>query len=261
MHRLKSDVSWHHTLRTFCREVSQEELGIKFAERTMCLAFMEAMAYVGSLADYDDLYVQFCASAPVAVRRYFDRNWHEIREEWVACFKLGHGNYMTNTNNRLESLNQKIKAVVKRYSTIPVFYRNLMICLASMRVERDHRALDLNTRVKQVQPDTHPALVAYLTLLTPFAYASLIGQMDKSEGLQHERAIDNKQQPALMAAPAPAAPIAVRLPTCVVTNKFIKKKLSMNFNNFNCDLKSNRQQCEMNYHVLHTSVHKCVFQG
>ena len=99
----------YHTLRTFCREVSQEQLGIKFAECTMCLAFMEAMAYVGSPADYDDLYVQFCASAPVAVRRYFDRNWHEIREEWVACFKLGHGNYMTNTNNRLESLNQKIK--------------------------------------------------------------------------------------------------------------------------------------------------------
>ena len=66
---------------------------------------------------YERIYAEFCASVPQAVRTYFDRNWHGIRQEWVACHKRGHGNYMTDTNNRLESINQKLKAVVKRYSS------------------------------------------------------------------------------------------------------------------------------------------------
>ena len=185
-------VCLYHTLRTFRREVTPEKLSITPAERTLSLPLLEGMASAESAAAYEQLYAQFSASVPGTVREYFDKNWHGVRQEWVACYTLGHDNCMMNANNHLESLNQKLKTVMKQDTT--VFYRHLTMCLSSLRVERGHRTLDLCTRVTQVQPDTHPALVAYMALLTPFAYASLASQMDKAGGVQPERAIEAEQQ-------------------------------------------------------------------
>ena len=183
-----------HVLRTFRREVSQDKLAISIVERTTSLDLLQGMAYATSPEAYERMYAEFCASVPQAVRTYFDRNWHGIRQEWVACHKRGHGNYMTDTNNRLESINQKLKAVVKRYSSMPVFFRDLMVCISSMKVERDHRALDLSTRVRQVDPAVDPALISYMRLLTPFAYKSLAAQHAKTEHVRIVRAEVDEQR-------------------------------------------------------------------
>ena len=122
--------------------VTQDKLAISIIERTTSLDLLQGMAYAASPEAYDRMYAEFCASVPQAVRTYFDRNWHGIRQEWVACHKRGHGNYMTDTNNRLESINQKLKAVVKRYSSMPVFFRDLMEprhpCLQNPSLHRYH---------------------------------------------------------------------------------------------------------------------------
>ena len=180
-----------HVLRTFRREVSQDKLAISIIERTTSLDLLQGMAYAASPEAYERMYAEFCASVPQAVRTYFDRNWHGIRQE---CHKRGHGNYMTDTNNRLESINQKLKAVVKRYSSMPVFFRDLMVCISSMKVEHDHRALDLSTRVRQVDAAVDPALVSYMRLLTPFAYKSLAAQHPKTEHVRIVRAEVDEQR-------------------------------------------------------------------
>lgn len=62
----------------------------------------------------------------IAVIQYFDRNWHGITEQWVKFHVVQHHMFGNRTNNRLESLNQKIKAVVAKYSTLPMFFHHLM---------------------------------------------------------------------------------------------------------------------------------------
>ena len=76
---------------------------------------------------------------------------------------------MTNTNNRLEAINQKIKAVVCRYSPIRVFFADLMTCIFSIKLEREHRAVSITLK-RPVGNWTHPCLGDYSRLLTPFAF-------------------------------------------------------------------------------------------
>ena len=63
-----------------------------------------------------------------------------VKEQWVEGLKHNTCHFLNSTNNRLESLNQKIKNVVSKYSSMLTFFRGLMKCLDSLSIERDHRA-------------------------------------------------------------------------------------------------------------------------
>lgn len=66
------------------------------------------------------LYRQFCRSVPVCVVQYFNKNWHEIRHQWTV-FGMNNENYGNLTNNRLESLNQKLRNVMEKNNTLLQF--------------------------------------------------------------------------------------------------------------------------------------------
>ena len=71
---------------------------------------------------------------------------------------------MNRTNNRVESINQKLKSVISRYSGITPFFQDLMKCLNTLRVERDHRALEITMkrRVSTYDPSTAPYSFEYV---------------------------------------------------------------------------------------------------
>ena len=60
-------------------------------------------------------------------------------------------NFLNSTNNRLESINQKFKAVVSRHSGLLEFHKHLQICLSLMRAERDHRAASIFQETRQLE--------------------------------------------------------------------------------------------------------------
>ena len=101
-----------HTLRTFRREITCEKLGISQGERVLCLELLSKMAYAHSEAAYTTFYDQFKQSVPKNVIDYFDGNWHGIREQWVDGLKNSQCNYLNRTNNRVESINAKLKSVI-----------------------------------------------------------------------------------------------------------------------------------------------------
>jgi len=63
-----------------------------------------------SSEEYEKHYAQFLKS-PQSVIHYYNANWHTIRDEWVECFKSLSFTLGENTNNRLESINGKLKSV------------------------------------------------------------------------------------------------------------------------------------------------------
>ena len=85
-------------------------------------------------------------STPQRVVEYFESNWHSIHHEWVDGLKNATCSFMNRTNNRVESINQKLKSIISRYSGITPFFQDLMKCLNTLRVERDHRALEITTK-------------------------------------------------------------------------------------------------------------------
>lgn len=79
---------------------------------------------------------QFTRDAPHTAVKYYNDNWHPIRMEWVKGFVCHAGNFMNFTNNRIESINSKLKSVISKFSSMEEFLEKLYIVIDAMRLER-----------------------------------------------------------------------------------------------------------------------------
>ena len=137
-----------HTLRSLRRELTCEKMGITAGQRTACLEMVQKLAYANSAANYTELYEEFQHDAPKEVIAYFNKNWHPIKDEWVVGMKSDCGSFLNFTNNRLESLNGKLKQVIDRHSSLEDFMDKFFITLNALRRERDHKVANMFQKVK-----------------------------------------------------------------------------------------------------------------
>ena len=103
-----------HTLRTFRREITTEKMGISAAQRITVLEIICKLVYAQNDEEYQKFYQLLKQTKLKEVIHYFDDNWHGIKEQWVEGLKRESCHYLNSTNNRLESINQKIKSAVTR---------------------------------------------------------------------------------------------------------------------------------------------------
>lgn len=108
---------------------------------------IQKLAYARNEQQYQEYYLLFKDAVPKQVLEYFDSEWHLIRKQWVEGLKALSFNFLTSTNNRVESLNGKIKKVVKGNSTLKQFFEDIMSLYRSIRIEKDHKALLLTQKV------------------------------------------------------------------------------------------------------------------
>ena len=116
------------------------------------------------------LYSQFQQDIPKEVLKYFNANWHCIRNEWVLGIKLVGGSFLNTTNNRLEALNGKLKQVITRNSSLEEFVESFFTILTSLRTERDHKAALLLQRVRIFPFQEGSPKYHYSKLLTSYAF-------------------------------------------------------------------------------------------
>ena len=77
-----------HVLRTFCREITTNKLNIPECERQGILQIIEKIAYCHSEEEYNNLNIQFLRACPnKALKKYYDTNWHAIKEPWCNFIK------------------------------------------------------------------------------------------------------------------------------------------------------------------------------
>ena len=126
-----------HTLRSFSREVTLQKMGIRVGQRDALLAIFNAMAVARSEQAFEDQCAALEAMNIAAVSMYFRRNWMPIKLEWVQCFKSRCFTLGETTNNRLESLNGKIKSVCSRFASLHDFFSLLRV----LRGETEHSAI------------------------------------------------------------------------------------------------------------------------
>ena len=170
-----------HVLRTFRREITTDKLGITAAERSLVLEIIQKMAYAKSADEYAELHQDLLGTNLKSVTEYFDTNWHPIREQWVDGLKNDNLTFQNRTNNRIESINQKLKSVISKYSSLPQFFSQLIITLDSLRAERDHRALSVFQKVPitPFKPDSPEYL--YMQILTPYALGYVVRQLSLAD--------------------------------------------------------------------------------
>ena len=157
----------YHTLRTFRREIHCEKMSLKSAERDVCLGIVRNMVYSATADQYDEHFTRLKATPYHKVIDYVTNAWHPIRSEWVQGLKEQQFTLGETTNNRLESINQKIKSVCTRHACLQRFFSEFCSVLSSLRNERIHKALSMcNSRPMT----TIEKLAAYQANVTPYAY-------------------------------------------------------------------------------------------
>ena len=91
-------------------------------------------------------------------------------------------NFLNGTNNRLESLNAKLKSVVSRYSSFEEFVEKFFLVLQVLRDERDHMAGLTALKVPiTFHTNKDIAHIDYMKHLTPYAYKFIAKQLGLKE--------------------------------------------------------------------------------
>ncbi|XP_071176325.1 uncharacterized protein [Mytilus edulis] len=201
-----------HVLRIFKREVTTEKLGISKDERILALELLQKMAYARTEDSYSEFYRELKDTNLESVIRYFDKNWHPIRTEWVEGLKDNTTNLMNNTNNRVESTNQKLKGVISKFSNIVAFFDDLMKTVKSLRTERDHRAITIFQKVKVNRFESNSSLSEYLKQVTPFAFGYIAKQMEASHKITYDGAITSNT--VAVSLPSSDCDLTVTATTC-----------------------------------------------
>jgi len=166
-----------HVLRSFRREVTCEKLGLRVGERDHALELITKLLYSKSEAEYNNYYDDLLKSNLKSVIHYYNTNWHLIRHEWVECFKGANFTLGEKTNNRLESINAKVKSVCSKYASLSKFFDQFFAVLSCLRNERDHESLMAMAK-KKVIPLEDVDEKQYAELLTPYAFNFLQKQFN-----------------------------------------------------------------------------------
>lgn len=103
------------------------------------------MTYSSDLDDYEKKYEQFIGSVPEVVQNYFDCNWHGIKHEWVEG--LNKVNFLTRTNNHLESFFPKSEIYCDTQNKPERFDHKISGIVKSLRNERQHAFTSMSFKV------------------------------------------------------------------------------------------------------------------
>ena len=158
-----------HVLRSMKREVNTEKMKITLEQRLVTLEILQRIAYSKNEEEYLSNYQQLKEMGIKSIQDYYDHSWHGIRCQWVTGLKES-CNFGNDTNNRLESINQKFKQVIERFASFEQFFHDLEVVLKCLRQERDSRLANLIIKRPTIQIDDKSSESQYSTLLTPFAY-------------------------------------------------------------------------------------------
>ncbi|XP_052063113.1 uncharacterized protein LOC127702849 [Mytilus californianus] len=175
-----------HVLRTFNREITTEKMGISSAQRYVALELIQKLVHSTSEEDYKANLKLIETTCPRQIFKYIETNWHEIRNEWVLGLNYFEGSLMNTTNNRIESFNQKLKQVIKRYSSLDLFFENFISLIGMLRNERDYKgSVEIQKVPVHIKAmSTNSAEYKYSQLLTGCASNFVLGQLKKARKME-----------------------------------------------------------------------------
>ncbi|XP_065315367.1 uncharacterized protein LOC135924243 [Gordionus sp. m RMFG-2023] len=166
-----------HALRIFKREITAEKRKITTSEVKTVLEILGKMVYSKTEDVYNYLYEKLIDLKLPLVSLYFNTHWHFIRKEWVIYWRNESPHLLNFTNNRLESLNQKIKRVVNKYSPLNDLFSDLSTVVSSQAFERHHRNIMCIERLPCVTYACYTPENLYSILLTPYAFKIILNEI------------------------------------------------------------------------------------
>jgi len=97
-------------------------MGIISSQRHQCLSILQDLVYAADEDAFKRIMDWLLALGFERVSKYVKESWEPIRQEWVEGLKAQRLTFGENTNNRLESVNAKIKSVCTRHACLQEFF-------------------------------------------------------------------------------------------------------------------------------------------
>lgn len=145
----------YHVLTKFHREISTTKREISSTQRVAALEVIQRIVYSQSDDVYQSTYQELCDLKLDLVTKYFDDNWHSIKEEWTLHGRNGYANCMNGTNNRSERLNRTLKQIGNRHANLLTFFENVTTSVAVLASEKDIAAIRSTMRVERQRFDDY----------------------------------------------------------------------------------------------------------
>ncbi|XP_057336089.1 MATH and LRR domain-containing protein PFE0570w-like [Microplitis mediator] len=174
-----------HTLRTFNREITTEKRRITPTERDEAKRILQQMVYAETEDRYNELYDEL-RRLPKSILDYFNENWHDCRNEWSLSSDYMQHNFGNDTNNRLESINAKIKKDLDRFMSLEEFIKQFLTFLECSQRERDHKAASDYQKRKVLSYSKNSPENCYANYLTNYAFKFIIKEFNKIDHLELE---------------------------------------------------------------------------
>lgn len=183
-----------HVLRAIRREIHVEKMNIRLEQKNLCLELIQKIAYSNSEELYARNVEQLRETGIQPVVDYYLHSWHPIKEQWVIGLKQS-CHYGNNTNNRLESINQKLKQVITRFSNLRQFFEDLELVLRCFRQERDSRLANVLLKRPSLPFAPQSPQARFAKLLTPHAFQIVRKQLELSEKIHISEQLDEVTLP------------------------------------------------------------------
>lgn len=124
-------ICFTQALQHFRKEITPKNLNITHDELLPSLEYIRKLAYSSTEENYNSTFEEMKFNVPNEVITYYKKNWHHIRHKWVNCFT----NSVILANNRIETLNSKLKSVISTQTTFLEFIDKLFIVLNVKEIE------------------------------------------------------------------------------------------------------------------------------
>ncbi|CAG5075431.1 Protein of unknown function, partial [Cotesia congregata] len=164
-------------------EITIEKRNITAKERDEAKRILQEMVYAKTEERYFQLYEEL-KKMPQSIVEYFDKNWHECRKEWSLSSDYVQHNFGNGTNNRLESLNAKIKIDVDKYLSLEDFVRQLLICTECSQLEKNHKAAKSYQKQKVLSFSKDSPECRYSQYVTNYAFNFIKKELEKMHKLE-----------------------------------------------------------------------------
>ncbi|KAL3889975.1 hypothetical protein ACJMK2_002287 [Sinanodonta woodiana] len=173
-----------HIMQAFARKL--KKCAVTQEVQGTITQLVRQMVYAKSKTAYDNSFGQLHNVAPQQFVDYYHKNWLESAPMWCAYQTNMHINLGNTTNNRMESMNQKIKDVLHMNLSVPEAVQGLLlVCRASNYAVR-HRSFVQQMTVPYRLNDDDEVVDIVVKQLTPYA-ANIVVHEFKTARSQTER--------------------------------------------------------------------------
>lgn len=183
-----------HVKQIFLREVTTKKRKISNEVQKEALSILSKMVYCKSEIEYDQLYQQLEGIASAELMEYFNNQWNtpEIKPMWVGFYVNSGSHFHNRSNNRTETFNQKLKALLTRFAPLKKMFKETIIVLSTLADERDYRKITNAEKNPAIIVNEQPFEHDYRKLLTHFAFTHMKPQINRIDAVQFSIVEDDR---------------------------------------------------------------------